>query len=115
MLEKVVSVFFHLAGVHQWGEGRFEELYNNLVNQQVFPGQLVKTIHMRNRLQCDHGPILEENILNPQSVDFQLLVEDILSDNRLKQLQKSAHIISTSLLESYHSLAISYRPKRYHL
>ena len=113
MLEKCVSILLHLAGIHRW-EGRFVDIFNDLVGARVFPQRKIHDIWMRSYLACDHGEILVENILNPNSDEFNMLLDDLCTDSRLIQLHRSAHVISTSSLESHHSVVLSYRPKRYH-
>lgn len=56
----MVSIFSHLSGVHNWESEYFVELFNQLVKPQMFSD---KCVYMRRYLNCDHGLILEENIL----------------------------------------------------
>lgn len=87
-----------------------------MVKDQNFPeDSFVSTIRMEKLLRCSHAQYFEETTYDPQSAEITILTEDLFSDNRLKQLERSAHIISTSALESYHSVVLGYRPKRYHL
>lgn len=75
---------------------------------------------MRNCLQCDHVDdenegIAEYETVNSASPSFVFLIEDLCNNLRLEQLHRTANLSSTFLLESYHSVVISYRPKRYYL
>lgn len=115
LVEKIVSCLFHLVGVHQWGQGKFVDLFNNLVGNRAFPEGFVQNVWICNYLGCDHCLILEEELLDPNCAEFIMLLEDVCFTTRLEQLSRCAHHISTSSLESYHSVAISYRKKRYHL
>lgn len=71
---------------------------------------------MKSYLGCTHDQISvdEEEIVKPNCDSFNFLIDDICADLRLKQLNRAARI-SSFALKSYHSIAIFYKPKRYHL
>lgn len=114
MLQKCLSVFFHLGGVHRWPEGRFVDIFNQVFGERNFPPTMIQQIWMRGYLSCNHAEDIEMEVLSPYSAEFGILLDDVCSDNRLQQLQRAARFISTSSLESHHSVALNYRPKRYH-
>lgn len=113
LVEKTLSTLLHLVGVHTWHEGKFVEIYHALVGPYNFKENIINDIWMRNHLQCEHDVLEVREPIDPTNQDYILLLDDICSNNRLKQLLKAAHVISTSKLEAYHSLALNYRPKRH--
>ena len=95
MVEQCLSTLFHLAGIHRWPQGRFVDLFNRFVRSHNFTDILVQNVWMKGYLQCDH--VADENYIHvdidSNSSSYNLLLEDICSDNRLKQLSRAAHII----------------------
>lgn len=114
LTEKILSLFFHLAGIHEWGPGKFVDLFNFRIKKHVFPPGAVHDVFFSRYLCCDHLNH-EENVVDAESAEYGLILADLTSNNRLISLQRAARIISTSVLESYHSVVLQYRPKRYHL
>lgn len=106
-----------MSGLHQWPQGRFVDIFNRFISPYQIKGITIQNIWMHNYHQCDHvndDTIYNEyEVIDNNSLEFYLLIDEICSDARINQFRRAAHIVSTSILESYHSLVISYRPKRY--
>lgn len=113
MLQRCLSTLFHLCGIHTWTEGKFIDIFHQLVGPYAFPEGYISEIWMREHLQCDHINNSEHQVLQRDSRELALLVEDLCSTTRLHQLERAAHLVSTSALESHHSVTLNYRPKRY--
>lgn len=90
-------------------------VFKEHIMDKNFVGNSINNIWMKNYLKCDHDVIINEEPINADSFAFNFILDDICSDICLKQLSRAGYIISTSSIESYHSLALSYKPKRYHL
>lgn len=115
MIQKCLSIFFHLANVHHWTEGRFVDLFHNLVGPYNFKEENINDIWMVYVLECNHDENEQHEPMNTNNADYILLLDEVCSNLRIEQLQRTGRIISMSALESFHSIVISYRPKRYHL
>lgn len=116
MLEKCLSILLHIVGVHEWKQGLFVDIFNNFVGYYDFPQTAIQNVWMKNYLSCDHKHFcVDEDILDPFSNEYSILLEDMCSDSRLHQLRNSAHIVSTPTLESYYSMGLNCSVKRYHL
>lgn len=118
LVEKILSALLHIAGLHEWPQGRFvdicEQYLNFPINNFAQNGE-IRNIYMRNHLRCTHGNIDNETVINAQSPVFKALIDDICSNNRIKQFKRISTTLTTSSIESFHSVAIMYKTKRYHL
>lgn len=115
MVEKCLSCLFHIVGIHNWPEGNFVYIFNNLVKQYEFPFGEVHNVFMRRHLCCNHQLLKLDNYIDLNSQVFNIILEDLCSDLRIKQLKQASKIINASSLESYHSVCVTYKPKRCHL
>lgn len=119
MLQKCLSTLFHLVGIHEWEKGKFVDIFHAKVDQQAvfLDNAFICNVEMDQHLKCSHN-LLDETehvVLDKNGYVYKLLVEELCSNNRVKEIKRAASITSTSIVESFHSLGISnYRPKRYH-
>lgn len=111
MLEKCLSFFFHLIGIHKWHQQKFVNLFHELVGPHDFEEDRIYNVWMKNILSCDHGLILNENFVDPQSLEYKLLLNELCSNLFIDQLEHSVRFF----LSSRESMILNYTPKRYNL
>lgn len=112
MIEKCLSTLFPIAGLHEWVQGKFTIICNELLG---FPIDQFSKGEIHNVFMKNHKMMSPDNNIELNSPVFKLLVDDLCSTLRIKQLKRVSSVISTSLLESHHSVCLIYKPKRYHL
>lgn len=99
-IEKVFSCFLHFAGVHNWRMGKFVDIFHEQVGPYIFKEDAIQNLWMRSFFSCEHELIDNEEIVDFQSVAYQLLLAELSSNLRLNQLHRAARFVPTSYLES---------------
>lgn len=114
MLEKCLSTLFHAAGLHEWPQAKFVDIFYLYIGPYNFQPGLIQNVFMNKHLRCNHEIIAVKNVVDFQFFEYKLIMEDLCSDLRIEQLKRAFSHIKTSTIESHHSVALTYRSKRYH-
>lgn len=116
MVEKCLSSIFHTLGLHNWPEGRFVDIFNTQIVPYNFKDTQIYNIWMHNCLKCDHdnNENKEHEKIDPNSIEFSLIIDDICSDLRLEQFDRATRVISAPTFDLFHSLIDGYKPKRFY-
>uniref|UniRef100_A0A914CR42 Transposase n=1 Tax=Acrobeloides nanus TaxID=290746 RepID=A0A914CR42_9BILA len=113
--EYVYSLFNHVRGQHEWEPSNFLDLIPINANTKV--GQQFKKEAFAKVLKCPHFENSAEFESNHQPIDpssnaYQKILEIASKTPFLNDLGRLKHGNFTSVVESFHSVVIHYRPKR---
>uniref|UniRef100_A0A914DJR9 Mutator-like transposase domain-containing protein n=1 Tax=Acrobeloides nanus TaxID=290746 RepID=A0A914DJR9_9BILA len=110
--EEVFGFFLHVIGQHQWEAGRMKDIIPigaTNVGKKFSEHESFSTI-----LRCQHQDRLttQSPPLDPSSKAYRLVLSIACKTGFINDLERLKYGNFTSYVESFHSVAIHYRPKR---